>query len=115
MHAAELHPGAIIGSVETVSDAPRIIKSGGVLVNWKIAKRKVLNQGKSLDQFPEGHIVAVDRLTGRGTLFPSQVFRGVGLYDNTHFRQCGDTELPVRASFKFGYPLLVSYDAILII
>jgi GT2 family glycosyltransferase len=72
----------------------------------------VLNQGESLDDFPRGHIVEVDRLTGRGTLFPSQVFREAGLYDEDHFKQCGDTELPVRANFKYGYPLLVSYDAV---
>ena len=112
--AARLNPGSIIGSVETVNTTPRTIKSGGVVVNWKTAKRKVLNKGKSLDQFPHGHIVEVDRLTGRGTLFPSEVFRNTGLYDEIHFKQCGDTELPVRANFKQGYPLLVSYDACVI-
>jgi GT2 family glycosyltransferase len=114
IRAAALHPGSIIGSVETVNSAPNIIKSGGVSVNWKIAKRKVLNKGAVLEQFPPGHIVTVDRLTGRGTLFPSRVFREAGLYDEVHFRQCGDTELPVRANFKYGYPLLVSYDAVVV-
>lgn len=114
LKAAQLNPGSIIGSVETVNNAPRTIKSGGVTVNWHIAKRKVLNQGESLDHFPRGHTVAVDRLTGRGTLFPSQAFRDAGLYDEVHFKQCGDTELPVRANFNHGYPLLVSYDAVVI-
>ena len=44
-----------------------------------------------------------------GTLIPSAVFRTVGLYDDRHFRQCGDTELTVRAA-KAGHRLLVSYD-----
>jgi GT2 family glycosyltransferase len=114
MNAAESNPGSIIGSVETINTAPCIIKSGGVSVNWKNAKAKVLNKGESLKQFPRGQIVEVDILTGRGTLFPSQLFREAGLYDEVHFKQCGDTELPVRANFKFGYPLLVSYDAIVI-
>jgi GT2 family glycosyltransferase len=109
--AAKMNPGSIIGSVETINTSPTTIKSGGVIVNWTIAKRKVLNKGKSLDQFPPDHIVKVDRLTGRGTLFPSQVFRKAGLYDEVHFKQCGDTELPVRANFKHGYPLLVNYGA----
>ena len=114
MKAAESHPGSIIGSVETVNNAPNIIKSGGESINWRFAKWKVINKGEPLDQFPQGHVVEVESLTGRGTLFPSKVFREVGLYDEIHFKQCGDTELPLRASFKFGYSLLVSYDAVVI-
>jgi GT2 family glycosyltransferase len=114
MNVAESNPGSIIGSVETINTAPCIIKSGGVTINWKNAKATVLNKGESLKQFPQGHFVEVDILTGRGTLFPSQLFREAGLYDEVHFKQCGDTELPVRVNFKFGYPLLVSYDAVVI-
>jgi len=113
LNAAQAHPGALIGSVETTMDQPEIIKSGGIRVNWKTVKRKVLNKGKSLDEFPRGHTVAVSKLTGRGTLFPSEMFRKVGLYDEAHFKQCGDPELPSRANLKFGYPLFVSYDAVL--
>jgi GT2 family glycosyltransferase len=114
LNAANLHPETIIGSVETINNAKHIIKSGGVTVNWSTAKHKVLNKGKSLEQFPSCYTVEVDSLTGRGTLFPSKVFREVGLYDGIHFKQCGDTELPLRANFKFGYPLIVSYDAVVI-
>ncbi len=110
--AADIHPDAIIGSVETTIDDPKTIKSGGIYVNWRTAKVKVLNKGKSLDEFLNGFCTKVSRVTGRGTLFPSQVFREVGLYDEWHIKQCADTELPVRANFKFGYPLFVSYDAV---
>ena len=59
-------------------------------------------------------MIEVERLTGRGTLFPSQMFHDVGLYDDIHFQQCGDPELPVRAKFKAGYKLLINYDAVVI-
>ncbi len=111
---AHQHEGAIIGSVETTMDAPRTIKSGGGRVNWATAKYSRLNKGQNLDEFPNGFAVEVSKLTGRGTLFSSQVFRDVGLYDNLHFKQCGDTELPVRAKLKNGYKLVVSYDAVVV-
>lgn len=114
LKAAKLHPKAMIGSVETLMNAPKIIKNGGNTINWATAKQKVLNKGRNLDEFSEGHIVPVSKLTGRGTLFPSEVFRVAGLYDNEHFQQCGDTELPVRADFRFGYSQFVSYDAVVI-
>jgi GT2 family glycosyltransferase len=113
-NAAQSHPEAIIGSVETTIKQPNIIKSGGIHVNWKTGKRTVLNQGRRIDEFPPGHMIPVSKLTGRGTLFPCKVLREVGIYDEVHFKQCGDTELPSRAHFKFGYPLFVSYDAVVI-
>ena len=112
--AAQSNPGAIIGSVETTMTSPEIIKNGGIQVNWSTAKRKVLNPGRQLDEFPQGYTIEVSKLTGRGTLFPLRVFRDLGLYDEAHFRHCGDPELPLRAKFKAGYTLLVNYDAVVI-
>src|SRR5262249_37068665 len=55
--------------------------------------------------------IDVSLLTGWGTLIPIQVFREIGLYDDKHFQQCGDTELPIRAK-NAGYRLVVSYEAL---
>jgi len=112
--AARSHPDALIGSVETMMDTPQIIKSGGVRINWMTAKRRVLNRGRRLDEFPAGYTVEVSKLVGRGTLFPVSVFNNVGLYDEEHFKQCGDSDLPLRAKFKGGYRLFVCYDAVVI-
>jgi GT2 family glycosyltransferase len=114
MKAAENHNGAIIGSVETTMEAPDIIRNGGVVVNWMTAKRKVLNQGRHLYEFKPSTTFKVSKLTGRGTLFPTEVFRKIGLFDDIHFKQCGDTVLPARANLKAGYELLISYDAYVI-
>jgi GT2 family glycosyltransferase len=112
--ATEAKPGAIIGSVETTSDESNIIKNGGYYVNWVTAKNKVLNQGKNLEDFPPDFMLPIPKLTGRGTLFPTKVFRDVGLYDNVHFKQCGDMELPAKAHLKYGYDLYINYESVVI-
>jgi GT2 family glycosyltransferase len=114
IEVARKHKNAIIGSVETTVDAPNIIKSGGIRVNWKTAKRSVLNRGGRLEDFEPGYVVEVSKLTGRGTSFPIIVFNEIGLYDDIHFKQCGDPELPLRANLRSGYQLLVSYDSVVI-
>ncbi|MFO7256792.1 MAG: glycosyltransferase family 2 protein [Bacteroidota bacterium] len=107
---AEKYPNSLIGSVITDFDDRDVIVSGGVVINWFTGKFKVLNVGKSLASFGRGHIDDnVSYLTGRGTLIPVEVFRKLGIYNNKHYTQCGDTEFPIRAR-KAGYRLLVSYD-----
>ena len=112
MGAAMKNPNCIIGSVESTMDDPEIIKSGGIGCNWVTAKESVLNYGKGLDEFPPNFITEVSILTGRGSLYPSKVFREVGLFDDQHIIQCADTELPIRANLQFGYRLIVCYDAV---
>ena len=99
------------GLLSLISIIPRVIDNGGNIVNWWTAKFSVLNRGERRDKFPKDHYVDVSFLTGRGTLIPVQVFHQIGLYDEKHFQQCGDTEFPVRAK-KAGYRLIVSYDAV---
>jgi len=104
-------PRTLVGSVVVDVDNPEIIDNGGNIVNWWTAKFSVLNHGVRRDKFPGGYHVDASFLTGRGTLIPLQVFHDIGLYDEKHFQQCGDTEFPVRAK-KAGYRLIVSYDAV---
>lgn len=99
----------LIGSVVTDIDDRDRICSGGVRINWLTAKQWSLNSGKALSSFGKGYIVEVSLLTGRGVLIPAKVFRELGLYNDRHYKQCGDTELPVRA-WRAGYRLIVSYD-----
>jgi N-acetylglucosaminyl-diphospho-decaprenol L-rhamnosyltransferase len=104
-------PHTLIGSLIVDIDNPEIIEDGGRVVNWWTAKCRVLNAKRTLRDFPKHHYVHVSILTGWGTLIPVQVFRDLGLYDDKHFQQCGDTELPVRAG-NAGYDLVVSYAAV---
>ena len=104
-------PRTLIGSVLVDIENPEVIYNGGNMINWWSAKMTALNRGERLANFDKEHHVDVSVLTGRGTLIPVQVFYDIGLYDDKHFQQCGDTELPVRAK-KAGYRLIVSYGAI---
>jgi N-acetylglucosaminyl-diphospho-decaprenol L-rhamnosyltransferase len=104
-------PKTLIGSILVDSKEPEIINDGGRIVNWWTAKFTVLNSKRKLSEFEKNYHVDVSLLTGSGTLIPIQVFWEIGLYDEKHFQQCGDTELPVRAK-NSGYRLIVSYAAI---
>jgi GT2 family glycosyltransferase len=104
-------PGTLIGSVIVDIKNPGIITDGGVLVNMLTAKFIVLNHNEKLSVFAKDYFVEVSLLSGRGTLIPMQVFHEIGLFDDKHFSQCGDTELPVRAK-NAGYKLITSYGAI---
>jgi GT2 family glycosyltransferase len=116
-YLAKLHelwramPGTLIGSVVVDINNPDVIFHGGSIINWWTAKLTILNSHRKLSEFPSDHLVDVSVLTGWGTLIPIVVFREIGLYDDKHFQQCGDTELPGRAA-KAGYRLIVSYAAV---
>jgi GT2 family glycosyltransferase len=105
-------PHALLGSVVLDIDNPEVIFDGGRTVNWWTAKFRIHNSQRKLSEFPTNYSVETSLLTGWGTLIPVEVFREIGLYDDKHFQQCGDTELPVRAK-NAGYRLIVSYRAVL--
>lgn len=102
---------ALIGSVTTDINNPTVIDNGGSYINWITAKCVKLNNKQKLFSFPENYYQKVSTLTGRGTLIPVRVFKEIGLYNDKHLKQCGDTELPLRAK-KAGYELFISYSAI---
>jgi N-acetylglucosaminyl-diphospho-decaprenol L-rhamnosyltransferase len=104
-------PRALIGSVVVDINNSDWILDGGRLVNWWTAKMRVLHEGRCLSEFDTNYTVDVSLLTGWGTLLPVAVFSEVGLYDDAHFQQCGDTELPVRAKNR-GYRLLVNFGSV---
>jgi N-acetylglucosaminyl-diphospho-decaprenol L-rhamnosyltransferase len=106
---ATIHPDTLIGSVVTDINNRDIIHSGGVKINWVTAKTRNINVGKSLASYGKGYYENVSILTGRGVLFPSKIFRNIGIYNEKHYSQCGDTELPRRAQLA-GFKLIVSYD-----
>jgi GT2 family glycosyltransferase len=110
-HVWQETPNALVGSVVVDIKSPEVIYNGGHTVNWWTAKMRTLNVNKLLADFDKDHCVEVSYLTGWGTLIPVRVFRDIGLFDERHFQQCGDSELPVRAKNR-GYRLFVSYAAI---
>jgi len=107
----QVMPDSLVGSVVVDLESPERIVDGGRTVNWWTAKFRILNRGKRLRDFDRHHCEDVSLLTGWGTLIPVKVFQELGLFDDKHFQQCGDTELPVRAK-NIGYRLIVSYTCL---
>lgn len=62
--------------------------------------------------FPKGFYIEVSTLTGRGVLVPIKVFQTIGLYNQKHLPQHGDTEFPAPAK-RAGFATIVSYDAVI--
>jgi GT2 family glycosyltransferase len=108
---AMARPRALVGAVTVDITDPERIDDGGVSINWWTAKHRVLNRGRRLSEFASGHTTRPSYLTGRGVCIPVSALLEVGLYDDRHFQQCGDSELPIRAARR-GYELFVLYDAI---
>lgn len=104
-------PDTLIGSVCVDIDNPDNIADGGMSVNWWTAKIRRLNTGRKLSEVGHNFHAPVSVLTGRGVLIPSEVFRRIGLYNDRHYQQSGDDELPVRARAA-GYRLVISYACV---
>lgn len=103
-------PRTLIGSVAVDVNNQDIIIYGGTIVNWWTAKTTKLNSGRRLSEV-ERDDYDVSVLTGRGTLIPIQVFRDIGLYNDRHYQQTGDEELPARAA-RAGYRLIINYSSV---
>ena len=67
-------------------------------------------RGKDIKSVKKEYVNSFD-LIGRGIYIPLSVFQKIGLFDEKRFKQCGDTELPLRARLA-GYNLIVSFKAI---
>lgn len=108
---ATSHSRSLVGGVVVPINDSQHVADGGVVINWWTAKHRVLNRGTRLADLPPNYAVQPSYLTGRCALIPVKVFREVGLYDERHFINCGDTELPVRAT-RHNYQLYVTYGAV---
>ena len=104
----------IVGSVAVSENDCDTIIDGAILLNEYTAKRTVQSSGKSIKSYAN-IITLVDALSGRGTLIPACVFEDTGLYNSKSLPQYGaDYELTIRARKKYGYTLMVNYNAIVI-
>jgi len=102
------YPDTLIQAVEIDADNPDVILNGGWKINWLTASFSQINRGKHIFDFGPEYFEEVSTQTGRGTLIPVSVIRKVGLYNASHYPQCGDFEFPVRANTK-GYRLMMHY------
>ena len=107
--AANMRPGWLIGSVSLDKNDPERIIDAGIYFDWRTRKRlshQPFEQGRHFNDY-------VNRLSGKGVLIPTAVFRRIGLYDTRclpHY--AADAELTVRAE-RAGFALCVYCGAIL--
>ncbi len=103
----------IVGSVSVYDDDPERIDFAGAKWNRFTAKRiELFKNSHTYSQIKHYGPIETDLLPGRGTLFPVEVFKNVGIYDNKNFPQyIADQEFAIRAA-KNGYRLLVEPSAV---
>jgi len=114
MDSAKAFTDSLIGSVSVNIKHTDTINDGGVKINFWTAKYHSLNYGQSLSSLANNSKkhVEVSALPGRGTLIPFKVFKTIGTYNYRQLPHYGaDYEFSIRAK-KFGFPLMVSYDAV---
>lgn len=108
---AKRNPNSILGSVVCLVGSDSKIYDGGNTVNWWTAKIHKLNSERRIEEFSQDHSERVSYLTGRGVLFPTKVFKVIGIYNKEKFPHYGDVELTRRANKK-GYELKIYYDCV---
>ena len=104
------HPKSIVQAAGSWSDNKDIVHYAGRIINWWTAKGTFIHDGEKLSDYPSDYKVRSDTLTGRGVLFPIQVFKEVGNYDLRIIHR-GDPEFTKRAS-KAGWSLWVYFGAV---
>ncbi len=108
IHWANLTPNALLGAFD-VSYKTKKPYYGGEIINWPLAKsRLLLNELKEEEQYG---LHEVSLFPGRGLLIPRKVFDKVGLYEENklpHYMADYDfTHLVIRNGFK----VFCNYDA----
>jgi len=110
---AEHHPRTVIGSLIVDLKDKSTIVDGGVKIDWSTGKF-IRRAPKSIKYLSEAKRIESDinTLSTKGTLYPIEVFQNIGNFDQKHLpHYISDYEFACRAK-KAGYPLLISYDAI---
>ena len=103
-------PRSIVQALGSWTDNRNVIHYAGRRLNWWTAKGSGPHEGELCSDFSEEHVEIADTLTGRGVLFPIQVFKEVGNYDRRIIHR-GDPELSRRAA-KAGWDLLIYFGAV---
>lgn len=111
LEVARAQAPAAVGSVIRDEVEPsRLLSIGPILDTWRLRVCDRLPEARTLEKNANG-VHAVDALSGRGVLFPTEAFRQAGtLRPRWLPHYLADYELSVRIR-KAGYKLLVSERA----
>ena len=106
----EKHARSVVQALGSWSDQRNRIQYAGRRIHHWTAGHEATHRGEARDSFKPDYAVLSDVLTGRGVLFPIQVFKEVGNYDLRIIHR-GDPEFTKRAS-KAGWSLWVYFGAV---
>ncbi len=105
-------PSRIVGSVCTDLAEPGKILGGGIRINYWTGHFVIHGRGKSLDDYPRGHLQETSAQAGRATLYPVSALTEVGLPNEERLPHYGGDFEYSRRCLAHGYSLVVSYDAV---
>lgn len=112
LNTSKKNDRAIVGSLVIDEKDRASIVDAGTKIDWKNGKFIYLISKKVTD-LPEDKVIddKVDVLSTRGTLFPLEVFKKIGNFDQKHFpHYMSDYEFALRAKTS-GFELVMSYEA----
>jgi len=100
-----------VGSVVVDIDNPEIIDDGGNSQSLMTGKHTQHNRFRRISEFPPGHEIAVNLLSGRGVIYPARAFIELGLIAAEILSLYADYEFSLRCS-RAGYDLAVNYGCV---
>ncbi len=104
----ESGPNVVLGSKSVFSSDASKVMFAGVKINWLTGTSKPSTERVKR----QNCLIKTTVLPGRGSLFPVEVFKKIGLYDAESFPQyLADYDFSLRAE-KAGYPLYVVEKAV---
>jgi len=109
---SKVYQRAIVGSLIIDKNNKTQIADAGVRIDWLKGKYISLPPKKTAD-LPKDKTIQenIDTLSTKGTLYPIEVFRKIGNFDNKHLpHYISDYEFACRAK-RNGFRLLLSFNA----
>jgi len=103
--------GSVIGSVSLSATEPRLITFSGVYkVNFSLKEYNYFPKFSPVSEETLSGLKPSIVLSGRGILYPAEIFDAFGLYDEKLVQYSSETDFTYRVSRK-GVPVMISYDA----
>lgn len=111
LRRVEDNPKSLVGCINVDSVDKKTITWAGKRMHTWFAISYYYYRGDDINDLSDIKTIESFDLIGRGIYIPVDVFGVVGLFDDKHFVQCGDPELPIRARLA-GFNLIVATDAV---
>jgi len=104
-------PGSVIGSVSLSAGEPRLITFSGVSkVNFALKEFNYFPKFSPSAEATLSGLLPSVVLSGRGILYPAEIFDRFGLYDEKLVQYSSETDFTYTAS-RNGVPVMISYNA----